>query len=104
MIADLEHSLEALHRVGIATKEMRGELFSLRNDFHRLFHSVDVEKVRSQTADFQQKLGKIRIHSTAIEEELARRKLWGGGVVALLVLGGILALLLHKAYLDEERR
>ena len=104
MIADLEHSLEALHRVGIATKEMRGELFSLRNDFHRLFHSVDVDKVRSQTADFQQKLGNIRNHGAAIEDELARRKLWGGGAVSLLVLGVILALLLHKAYLDEEQR
>jgi hypothetical protein len=103
MIADLEHSLEALHRVGIVTREMRGELFSLRNDFHRLFHSVDVEKVRSQTADFQQKLGNIRNQGAAIEEELAQRKLWGGGAVALLVLGGILALLLHKAYLDEEK-
>jgi hypothetical protein len=30
--------------------------------------------------------------------------LWGGGAVALLVLGGILAMLLHKAYLEEERR
>jgi hypothetical protein len=103
MITDLEHSLAALHRVGIATKEMRGELFSLRNDFHRLFHSVDVEKVRSQTADFQRKLGNLRARGAAIDDELARRKLWGGGVVALLVFGGILAMLLHKAYLDEER-
>jgi hypothetical protein len=63
-----------------------------------------VDKVRSQTADFQQKLGNIRNHGAAIEDELARRKLWGGGAVALLVLGGILALLLHKAYLDEEQR
>jgi hypothetical protein len=103
MITDLEQSLAALHRVGIATKEMRGELFSLRNDFHRLFHSVDVEKVRSQTADFQRKLGNLRARGAAIDDELARRKLWGGGVVALLVFGGILAMLLHKAYLDEER-
>lgn len=104
IISDLEHSLAALHRVGIVTREMQGELFSLRNDFHRLFHSVDVEKVRNQTAGFQQELGKIRDRVTAIEGELRRRKLWGGGVVALLVLGGVLALLLHKTYLEEEQR
>jgi hypothetical protein len=104
MISDLEQALKALHRIGIATSEMRGELFSLRNDFHRLFHSVDVEKVRGQTATFQQELDRIRGEVGVIEDELDRRKLWGGGVVALLVLGGILALLIHKAYLEEERR
>lgn len=103
MIGNLEQDLAALHRVGIATREMQGELFSLRNDFHRLFHSVDVEKVRNQTAGFQQELGKIRDRVAAIEAELTRRKLWGGAAVALLALGGVLALLLHKTYLDEEQ-
>jgi hypothetical protein len=103
-IADLELALKVLYRLGIATSEMQGELFSLRNDFHRLFHSVEVEKVRGQTASFQRELDRIRGDVVAIEDELDRRKLWGGGVVALLVLGGILALLIHKAYLEEERR
>ena len=100
-ITGLEQQLSALHRIGIATKDMEGELFALRNQFHRLFHSVEVEKVRSRTTGFQAELGKIRGRVAAIEEELNRRKLWGGGVVALLVVFGALALLLYKSYLKE---
>ena len=90
--------MTALHRLGIDTGEMKGEIFSLRNEFHRLFHSVDVEKVRSRTAGFQQRLGKINNRVTAVENQLADRKFWGGIVVVLLALGGILALILHKTY------
>lgn len=100
-ITELEHTLAAMHRIGIATQEMSEELFALRNRFHRLFHSVDVEKVRSQTAGFQAELTKIRGRVAAIEAEQKRRKLWGGIAVALLVCCGILALLLYKSYRDE---
>jgi hypothetical protein len=102
-IAELEQRLAALHRIGIATQEMEAELFALRNRFHRLFHNVDVERVRSQTTGFRAELGKIRERVAAIEAELKRRKLWGGGVVALLVTCGILALLLFKSYRDERQ-
>jgi hypothetical protein len=104
MIGELEGQLLALHRTGIDTQAMSGELFALRNAFHRLFHSVEVEKVRRQTAGFQQQLGEIRGRVAGIEQQLGRRKLWGGGAVALLLLGALVALLLHKAYLDEEER
>jgi hypothetical protein len=100
-ITGLEQQLSSLHRIGIATKEMESELFALRNRFHRLFHNVEVEKVRSQTAGFQAELGKIRGRIAVIEAELNRRKLWGGVVVALLVLWGILAWLLHRSYMEE---
>lgn len=101
-INEIERSLAALHRIGIATKEMEGELFALRNRFHRLFHSVEVEKVRSQTAGFQAELAKITDRIAAIEVELKRRKLWGIAVVALLAVWGVLALLLHRSYIDDE--
>lgn len=100
-ITTLEQALASLHRVGIATREMEGELFALRNRFHRLFHSVDAEKVRSQTVGFQAELGKIREQVAAIEAELKRRRLWGGIMVALLVIWGVLALLLFKSYRKE---
>jgi hypothetical protein len=100
-IAELEQSLVLLHRTGIVTKEMEGELFALRNRFHRLFHNVDVEKVRHQTAGFQAELGKIRGRIDTIENKLKLRKVWGGAIVLLLLLGGVLALRLHKSYRDE---
>jgi len=102
MISGLEKDLTRLHRLGIDTKELKGKIFSLRNEFHRLFHSVEVEKVRRQTAGFQKRLGKIRGSISTIEDRLARRKLLGGIAVALLVFGGALALLIYKSYREEE--
>ncbi len=101
-ITEVDRSLADLHRTGIVTKEMEDELFSLRNRFHRIFHSVDVDKVRSQTADFQTELQKIQGHITAIEAQLQRRKVWGGVVVALLVCWGIVALLVFESYRKEK--
>ena len=100
-ITDIERRLAALHRTGTTTKEMEDELFALRNSFHRLFHNVDVEKVRSQTTRFRTELAKIDSRLAAIEAGLARRKLWGGAVVALLVCCGILALLIYRSYREE---
>ena len=102
-IAELERSLTDLHRTGIITQDMSAELFSVRNRFHRLFHSVDVEKVRSRSAGFQGELGKIRDRVGAIEADLSRRKFWGGIVVVLLVCWGILGLLIFKSYRDERK-
>lgn len=102
LIRGLDEDLTGLHRLGIDTKELRGELFSLRNEFHRLFHSVEVEKVRRQTAGFQQRLGQISDRVSAISDRLEQRKFWGGIVIALLAVGGILALLIYKTYREEE--
>jgi hypothetical protein len=101
-IGALEQDLARLRRVGIDTKAMDGDVFSLRNRFHRLFHSVEVEKVRRQTAEVQEELDKVRGKVAAVQEELSRRKTAGGIVVGLLVLAGILALLVRKTYEEEE--
>lgn len=101
-IAELEAALSELHRVGIDTTKLEGELFSKRNAFHRLFHSVDVEKVRSQTAAFQTELEAIGEKVAEIRSDLSHRKLAGGILVALLLLAGAVALLIRKTYQEEE--
>jgi hypothetical protein len=100
-ISELDQTLQVLHRIGIVTRDMSADLFSVRNRFHRLFHSVEVEKVRSQSAGFQAELGKINVRVAAIQADLKRRKLWGGIVIALLVCWGILGLLIYKSYRDK---
>lgn len=102
MIGATEQQIDRLHRLGIATDEMEGGLFSLRNNYRRLFHSVDVEKVRAETAGFQQELGEINAGIAAIDERLTQRKIWGGGAVGLLLLGGLISVLLRRTYHDEE--
>ncbi|NIQ11132.1 MAG: hypothetical protein GWO41_06740, partial [candidate division Zixibacteria bacterium] len=56
-IAALEAELKDLHDKGISTREMEGRLFALRNEYHQLFHSVDVDLVVEKTAGFQLRLG-----------------------------------------------
>lgn len=102
MISSVEEDLSHLHKVGIDTKAMEGDVFSVRNRFHRLFHSVEVEKVRRQTAEVQEVLAKVSDRVSALQEELARRRMIGGIVVGLLVFAGILALLIRKTYQEEE--
>ena len=102
MISDLEGSLASLHRIGLDTTTLEGRVFSVRNSFHRLFHSVDVERVRGETAQFQEELAQIGRDVQTVEEELTRRKLWGGAAVLLLLVAAALAFMLHKAYMEDK--
>ncbi len=101
-ISSLEGDVAALHRLGIDTSRLEGSIFSVRNEFRRLFHSVDVERVRNETDNFQQQLGVIAGQVEALQAELARRKVWGGAVVVLLILAGVLSLLLYKSYMEGK--
>jgi len=100
-ISDLERSLAQLKMIGVVTDQMDGDLFSVRNRFHRLFHSVEVEKVRSHTTGFQSDLAKIRDRVAAIRAEQQRRKTWGAVVIGLLLCCGVAALLMYRSYKRE---
>ncbi|WP_035058021.1 cytochrome c [Desulfuromonas sp. TF] len=104
MITSLGDDLNSLHRLGIATKEMEDRLFSLRNQFHRVFHTVEVEKVRQVTGGIQQELTQVRSTVDEIGETLQQRKFYGGIAVLLLLAISIVASLLRKTYHEEENR
>jgi len=97
-ITALQEELTALHEKGIATREMEGQLFSLRNDYHRLFHNVDVDRVVAQSETFQQRLDEISSLAAADQGDLGQRKLFGGILVGLLVFAGILLLMLRRTF------
>ena len=99
----VEMELKRLHRLAIATTSMQGSLFDLRNRFRRLFHSVEIARVQRETAAFQAELDGIDRQVAVIDARLNERKLWGGGAVALLLLGGVASVLIRKTYHDEER-
>ncbi len=101
-IQTLEGQISELHRVGIDTEKMSGKLFASRNDFRRLFHTVNVEKMETETAGFATRLGEIDTQIGEIKEELSQRKMVGGLVVLLLLAGGCIAMLIRKSYHDEE--
>lgn len=101
-LTKLEASVVSLHRVGIDTKRLEEGLFASRNSFRRLFHTVNIDKIKTQTAKFDQELGKTKSVIGDYEKTLGQRKLIGGGIVLLLLLGGCIALLIRRSYHDEE--
>jgi len=103
MISGLEKDLAGLHRLGISVKKMRGEVFSRRNEYHRLFHSVEVERVNQGTAAVQASLGEVQAEVAGIHADLGSRKLWGGIAIILLVVAGGLSLLLRRTYHEQEK-
>jgi nitrate/TMAO reductase-like tetraheme cytochrome c subunit len=98
----LEVQLAELHRVGIDTEKIGGQLFAVRNDFRRLFHTVNVEKMEAETAGFATRLARIDAQIGELKDELSQRKLVGGLVVLLLIAAGCIALLIRKTYHAEE--
>ncbi len=102
LISGLNQDLDKLHRLGIRTKELQGKVFAQRNEFHRLFHSVDVDQIKAKTAGFEKELGTVRERIDEISGEFGQRKLWGGIAVALLLALGVLFTLMRKTYQEEE--
>ena len=103
IIKKIELDLDRLHRLGFAVDEMQGILFNQRNFFHSIFHGVDVERVREESADVQAELGRITMQVAATDNTLGKRKLWGSVVIGLFILCGVILLLVRKAYEEDER-
>lgn len=94
---------ERLKRLGVSVESLNGTLFDLRNRFHRVFHSVEVEKVRAETGGVQSELAALQEQVDGYDRQFAQRKLWGGVAVGLLVLLGVVLLLVRQTYAAEER-
>lgn len=103
MVTTVERDLDRLYRLGLDVEDMQGSLFNQRNSFHRIFHGVDVNRVRQETDGVQKELGKISNEVAAIDSTLGQRKLWGSVVVGIFVLLGVIFLLLRKTYEEEEK-
>ncbi len=102
MLSRLDNSIASLYRVGFDTGQLKDELFSTRNNFRRLFHSVDIDKIRAETAGFDADLEETKATINALEETLGQRKIVGGAFVLLLILGGCIALLIRRTYENKE--
>ena len=102
-LAGLAAEFERLKRLGVGVEGPTGKLFDLRNRFHRLFHSFEVEKVRAETGKVQAEAALLQQQVDAHERQSAQRRLWGGIAVGLLVLLGIVLLQIRESYAEEER-
>jgi nitrate/TMAO reductase-like tetraheme cytochrome c subunit len=99
-----DERIRAFQRVGYDTKDLENRLFQVRNAFHRLFHTFDVEQIRSRTEAFQEPLAELEGRLARLERIQDRRRVIGAVVVgALAFLTGLLALL-RWSYRREEHR
>lgn len=101
-LSTLEGSVAKLHRVGIDTGRLEDSLFASRNSFRRLFHTVNIDRIRSQKTKIEDDLSETKAAIADYENTLGQRKMVGGVIVLLLLLGGCIALLIRKTYHDEE--
>jgi hypothetical protein len=100
-IVKLESEISGLKRQGIDVEALQGKTFAFRNDFHRLFHTVNLALVKEQSIEFDQRFQAIESGIVVIKDDLSARKMWGAGVVFLLLLAGVIGLQLNKAYHEE---
>lgn len=84
--------LSAYKKIGADTEKLEKELFAVRNHFHSLFHNVNVELVKKETARIQADLKKIEAVLDRLDDTHQKRRIAGAVVISLLLLT---ALLLH---------
>lgn len=101
--AGLGEEFERLKLLGVNTGPARGSLFDLRNRYHRVFHSFNVEKVRGETTRIGGELEKLRAEVAGHDARFAQRKLWGGIAIGLLLALGVVFLQVRHTYQEEER-
>jgi hypothetical protein len=101
--AGLGDELERLKKLGVNIEAAKGALFDLRNRYHRVFHSFNVEKVRAETGGIANELEKMRIEVSGHDARFSRRKLWGGIATGLLLVLGVVLLQVRRTYEEEER-
>lgn len=101
-LTELELSVAALHRIGLDMERIKEDVFAQRNGFRRLFHTVALDKIKQQKAEFDKGFAVTQQQVSAYEDEIGQRKLVGGGIVLLLLLGGCIALLIRRSYHEEE--
>ncbi|HTP66391.1 MAG TPA: cytochrome c3 family protein [Geobacteraceae bacterium] len=98
MIVSIGNRIEGFKNEGIDTDSLEKRLFSVRNSFHSLFHDVDVEKVKRESARIDGDLKTISGSLDLISRQQQKRRLAGGFVVGGALLASILLYLLRRTY------
>ena len=97
-ITALDARIQALKLQGKASEGMEQGLFNARNRFHTLFHNVNVEKVRSESAAIRKDLDVIRRQIEIIDQAEKKRKMAGAAAVGGVLLAVLLFWLLGRSY------
>ena len=98
LISAIEGKTAAFRSRGVDTDRLEKGLFALRNSYRSLFHNVDVELVRKESARIQGELQGLDKVLQGLDDTERKRKLAGAAVVAGLLIAALLFHLLKKSY------
>lgn len=98
MVVAIDGRITAYKKIGTDTEKLEKELFAVRNRFHTLFHNVDVELVKKETARIQEDLKKTRAALDGLDDSHRKRRIYGAAAVSLMLLIALALHFLRKTY------
>jgi hypothetical protein len=96
MIVAIDGRIAAYKKSGTDTEKLEKSHFAVRNRFHTLFHNVNVDLVKSETARIQGDLQKIQAALADLDDTHKKRIIAGVVVVSFLLLAALVLHLLRK--------
>lgn len=97
-IVATELRINSFKKFGSDTEKLEKELYALRSSFHSLFHNVNVETVKKESARINIELSKIQGVLAKWDETNQKRKIAGAAAVSAMLLVALLAHLMRKTF------
>ena len=97
-IVAIDGRITAFKKIGTDTEKLEKELFAVRNSFHTLFHNVNVELVKKESARIQSDLKKIQAVLDKLDDAGQKRRIAGAAAVSLMLLIALALHLLRKTF------
>lgn len=98
MIVVIDGRISAFKKIGTDTEKFEKELFAVRNSFHTLFHNVNAELVKKESARIQGDLKKISAVLDRLDTVHQKRRIAGAAAVSFLLLFALVLHLLRKTF------
>lgn len=97
-LSSLSARITALKNEGVDMDTHEKQLFAVRNSYRRLFHEVNIDLVRKESAQIGTQLDKIDRSLQGFTEQRAKRRIAGAFVVGGALLAALFFHLLRKTY------
>ena len=97
-VVAIDGRISAFKKIGTDTEKLEKELFAVRNRFHSLFHNVNVELVKMESARIQGELKKIEAALDRLDDSHRKRKISGAIAVSFMLLFALVLHLLRKTF------
>lgn len=98
VIASIDDKIKVFRSKGVDTDRLEKGLFALRNSYRSLFHNVNVDLVRNESARILKELQGLERQLRELDAAERKRKLAGVAVVGTALFAALLFHLLKKSY------